>query len=221
MKLTFLGHACFLLEEKGVALVFDPYLTNNPAAAERAENLKVNYVLVSHAHSDHLGDAVEIARRNNATVISTAEIARKVAAEGVASHGMHIGGRRAFEFGSVRVAPALHGSGVEGGMACGFVLDFFGRVFYFAGDTGLFGDMELLGKLESIDVALLPIGDNYTMGVNDAVLAARMLGARTVVPMHYNTWPLIAADPQDFKKKVEADGKATVVILAPGRDLVF
>lgn len=221
MKLRFLGHACFLLEEKGTVLVFDPYLTNNPAATEKAENIRANYVLVSHAHSDHLGDAVEMAKRNNSLIITTAEVARKCASEGAQSHAMHIGGKRAFDFGMVRITPAFHGAGVEGGHACGFIVDFFGQKVYFAGDTSLFGDMELLGRLEDIDIALLPIGDNYTMGVDDAVLAAKMLKAKTVIPMHYNTWPLIAADPNEFKKKVEQDTDTAVAILAPGRELTF
>ncbi len=221
MKLRFLGHACFLLEEKGTVLVFDPYLSGNPAAAEKAENIKADFILVSHAHGDHLGDAVAMAKRSGGLIISTAEVAGKCAAEGAKTHAMHIGGKRAFPFGSVRITLAFHGAGVEGGHACGFVVDFFGQKVYFAGDTGLFGDMELLGRLEDIDIALLPIGDNYTMGVDDAVLAAKMLKAKTVIPMHYNTWPLIAADPNDFKRKVEKDTDTAVAILTPGRELTF
>lgn len=221
MKLRFLGHACFLLEEKSTVLLFDPYLKNNPVAAEKPENVKADYILVSHAHGDHLGDAVEIAKRNGATIISTAEVAGKCAAEGAKTHAMHIGGKHSFDFGMVRVTPAFHGSGVEGGHACGFIVDFFGQKVYFAGDTGLFGDMELLGRLEDIDVALLPIGDNYTMGAGDAALAAKMLKAKTVIPMHYNTWPLIAADPNVFKKMVEKETDTAVAILSPGRELTF
>jgi len=221
MKVTFLGHAAFLLEEKGVGLVFDPFLTGNPQAAAKPEDLKVGYVLVSHAHHDHLGDAVDIARRQGAVIVSTAEVAGLCSKQGAKTAAMHIGGKNPFEFGTIRIVQAFHGAGVEGGHACGFVVNFFGKNVYFAGDTGLFGDMELIGRLEPLDLALLPIGGNYTMGIDDAVLAVEMLRPKAVIPMHYNTWPVIKADPEEFKRKVLARQKVDVRILTPGQSTDF
>ncbi|EGO61795.1 metal-dependent hydrolase [Acetonema longum] len=175
MQLRFLGHACFQLTRDHVSLIFDPFLSDNPFQIAQPDDIHCNYVLVSHGHSDHLGDTVTIAKSNGATVISTAEIAHLCSEQGCATHAMHLGGKHAFEFGYVRLTLAFHGAGVPGGHACGFIVKFHGKTFYFAGDTGLFGDMALLGRLESIDYALLPIGDNYTMGPDDAVEAVGML----------------------------------------------
>lgn len=219
--LKFLGHACFLLENENHTLIFDPFLADNPWKIAMPEDISCTHVLVSHAHGDHLGEAAQIAKKNNATVIATAEIAGLLQNEGCQAHAMHIGGRHAFDFGSVKITPAFHGSGVPGGHACGFLVDFAGITVYFAGDTSLFGDMALLGRLEKIDYALLPIGDNYTMGPDDAVEAAVMLGAKTIIPMHYNTWPLLAQDPDLYKGKVEQRTSSKVHILKPGEALTL
>lgn len=216
IRIRWLGHAAVELSCGGTALLFDPYITGNPLAPVKPSELKPNYILVSHAHFDHLGDTEAIAKQSDALVISTAEVARLCEGKGLKAHGMHIGGKRAFDFGYVRVTPAFHGAGVEGGHACGFVVQFHGKRAYFAGDTGLFSDMKLIGELEPLDVAFLPIGDNFTMGADDAALAAEYLGARIVIPMHYNTWPLIQADPVQFQKKVEAKTSSRVAVLRPG-----
>jgi len=220
-KLQFLGHACFLLQKDDVALIFDPYLTDNPFKIAKPEDIKCKYVLLSHGHFDHLGDAIDIARRNNATVISTAEIANLCAEKGCQVHAMHLGGKHQFEFGTVRITLAFHGAGVPGGHACGFVVDFYDTKVYFAGDTGLFGDMELIGRLEKIDYALLPIGDNFTMGPADAAEAAGMIKPKVVIPMHYNTWPLIEQDPHAYKADVEKRFNIPVHILNPGETLTI
>ena len=216
-EITFLGHACFLLQDKEKeTLLFDPYLRENPLAPLKPEELKPDYILISHAHHDHLGEAYEIAGTCNATIISTPEIASQAQEKGLNAHGTSIGGSYRFPFGRVKVTLALHGSGIPGGHACGFVINYYGQSIYFAGDTGLFSDMKLIGELTPLDLALLPIGDNYTMGIDDAVMAVSFLGAPRVIPYHYNTWPVIQADPEEFKRKVEEKTSSRCFIVSPG-----
>ncbi len=221
-KLNFLGHACFLLEDgDGERLLFDPFLSGNPAAKAKPEGVKADYILISHAHGDHLGDAYEIAAKNDALIITTAEIAEAAQGEGCRTHALHIGGGYRFPFGSVKATLAIHGAGISGGHACGFLVEYGGKKIYFAGDTGLFGDMKLIGELNALHLALLPIGDNYTMGIDDAVVAASFLQARQVIPYHYNTWPVIEADPLLFKEKVEQQTESDCIILQPGEWHLF
>ncbi len=221
-EISFLGHAGFLLREEGrETLLFDPFITDNPLASVKAGEIKADFILVSHGHFDHLGDAFEIAANNSATIISTAEIAGLAGEKGVNAHAQHLGGRHAFPFGSVKLTLAFHGAGVPGGHACGFVVDYYGKNIYFAGDTALFGDMKLIGELDALDLALLPIGDNFTMGIDDAVMAADFLKAKLVIPYHYNTWPPIEADPQEFKGKVEEKTASRCVVLPPGESSSF
>jgi L-ascorbate metabolism protein UlaG (beta-lactamase superfamily) len=217
VEFVFLGHAAVRAVVAGKVLLIDPFLTGNPMAAAGADSVDADYILVSHAHHDHLGDAVAIAKRTGATIISTAEVAGKCGRDGAKTHAMHVGGVRGFEFGTVRLTPAVHGSGVDGGLACGFTVSSEGRRFYHAGDTGLFGDMELLAKLEPLDLAFLPIGGNYTMGIPDAVYCVRLMRPRVVIPIHYNTWPVVQADPHDFRARVQQAVPGTeVVVLEPG-----
>lgn len=221
-KITFLGHACFLLEDEGKeTLVFDPFLKENPLAALKAEQVKANYVLVSHAHSDHLGEAYDIAEANGATIISTAEISFSAQGKGLNAHPLNIGGKYNFPFGWVKATLAFHSAGIAGGTPCGFVVNYYGKNIYFAGDTGLFSDMKLIGELTKPDLALLPIGDNFTMGIDDAVIAASFVNAPVVIPYHYNTWPLVEADPGEFKKKVEEKTNSQCIIIAPGESYNF
>ena len=221
-KLTFVGHACFLLEDEGKeTLVFDPFLKDNPHTRLTAEKLKADYVLVTHGHFDHLGEAYEIAKNFDATIISTAEIAMEAQEKRHNAHPLHIGGKFKFPFGFVKATLAFHGAGIPGGHACGFVVDYYGQAIYFAGDTGLFGDMKLIGEITPLDIALLPIGDNFTMGIDDAVIAASFLNAKTVIPYHYNTWPLIEADPEEFKTKVEEKTNSRCVVVPPGESYPF
>ena len=217
-KFHYIHHACFILETENDAIIFDPFLDGNPSGV-KPDDIRVSHILVSHAHADHLGSAIEIAHKNKAMIISTAEIANMVSEKGCAAHGMHIGGSYLFPFGKVRITPAFHGAGIAGGHACGFIVDFYGTTIYFAGDTSLFSDMKLLGELEKIDYAILPIGDNYTMGPSDAVKAVELLKAKEVIPIHYNTWPVIAQDPEKFKKEVEQKTPAKVLIVKPGSSI--
>ena len=220
-RLTFYGHSCFQLHNDATSILFDPFFSGNPVNPTRPEEVNSKYILISHGHGDHMGDAVTIAQQSAATIISTFEIANLAAEQGCQTHAMHLGGKHAFDFGYVRVTPAFHGAGVPGGHAAGFIVHFHDTVLYFAGDTALFSDMSLLGRLEKIDYALLPIGDNYTMGPADAVEAARMLQARHVIPMHYNTWPLIAQSGEDFKKQAEAVCESSVLLMEPGATITL
>ena len=178
----YINHACFMLCHEGHNIIFDPYLEGcpkfKPGDTEALKGLNVEYILISHAHFDHIGSAFEIAKACNATVISTAEVCGLAGEAGVNAHGMHLGGTHKFDFGHVRITPAFHG-----------------------------------------DYAVLPIGDNFTMGPADAAIAAEFLKAKYVIPIHYNTWPLIAQDPEAYKAKVEADGSAKVLIVKPGESI--
>ena len=228
MKVTFLGHACFTLEHGASRIVIDPFLTGNPVCPIKEKDLDVQAVLVSHGHGDHLGDAIAISKRCRAPVIACFELAEFCQAQGASAHSMHIGGGHNFDFGRVKLTPAWHGSAIEwqghtiyGGTPSGFVIQMGGRTVYHAGDTGLFGDMELIGRLHRPDLALLPIGDNYTMGPEDAIEAVKMLQPAAVVPMHYNTFDLIAQDAQQFARRVQSETSARCTVLEPGESVAF
>ena len=218
---NYYGHSCFLLDDGQHKVLVDPFLSGNPKASVKPDDVECDFILISHAHSDHLGDAPEIAGRTGAELVSTPEVLelceQRVA--GLRQHPMNLGGSLNLPFGKVRMTMAKHSSGVAGGTACGYVIYIGGLQIYFAGDTALFGDMQLIGRKDAIDYALLPIGDYYTMGLEDAALAAQWLGARHVIPMHYDTWPVIAQDVKKYKEVTEAMSKAEVHIVAPGQSL--
>jgi len=210
-KLTFLGHAAFLLEGSKARIIIDPFLTGNPLAKTKPKEVQVNYVIVTHGHGDHLGDAIEIAKKNNATIISNFELATYCQNKGVEKvHPLHIGGGFNFPFGRVKLTIAHHGSvtpdGAYGGNPAGVLVTMDDRILYHAGDTGLFYDMKLIGEMNKIDVALLPIGDNFTMGIDDAVKATEFLQPGLVIPCHFKTFDVIEVDPQEFVSKVNQKG---------------
>jgi L-ascorbate metabolism protein UlaG (beta-lactamase superfamily) len=218
---TWLGHAALSIRIGGHTILVDPYLTDNPAAFGKAEEMAAEYILVSHGHGDHVGDAVQIAKRTGATLIANSEICRWMKTRGVEkTHAQQIGGAFRYPFGRVKLTLAVHGSslpdGGYGGLACGFLLeDPDGKKLYFAGDTGLFSDMALIGE-EGVDFAILPIGGNYTMDPDDALRAIKLLRPVIAMPYHFNTWDLIAQDPIAWKQRVESETKTRVTLLQPG-----
>jgi L-ascorbate metabolism protein UlaG (beta-lactamase superfamily) len=221
MKITFLGHSGFLIETNGKSLLIDPFLTGNPVAKRKAEEVKADYIFLSHGHGDHLGDTVSIAKKNDALVVTTFELATWLGWQGVKAHGMSTGGSYAFDFGRVKLTPALHGAGfvdeekkeiIYLGPPVGFLFTIEDKTIYFAGDTALFSDMKLIGMKRPVDLALLPIGDNFTMGPEDALIAAEWVNARRVVPMHYNTFPLIAQDAKAFVEQLKEKGIEGIIL---------
>jgi L-ascorbate metabolism protein UlaG (beta-lactamase superfamily) len=223
-KVRWLGHACLLVESDGRQILIDPFLTGNPAAACKADDLKPDYILISHGHADHVGDAIAIAKRTGATVIANYEISQWLQKQGVSkAHGQQHGGGHTFSFGRVKLTLAFHGSalpdGTYGGNPCGFLLYFNdGLRIYDAADTGLFGDMKLIGE-EGLDLAILPLGDNFTMGPDDALRAVKLLQPKKVLPIHYNTWDLIAQDGNAWAARVRQETKAEAIVLKPGETL--
>jgi len=225
LKATWFGHAALGLETGGYKVLVDPYFTGNPAASQTARQAQADFILVSHGHGDHVGDALDIAKRTGATVISNAEIAGWFGKQGVKTHAQHLGGGYKHPFGYLKLTLALHGSGLPdgsyGGNPAGFLLTTDeGKKVYMACDTGLFGDMRLIGE-EGLDLAFLPIGDNFTMGPDDALRAVKLLQPKQVVPIHYNTWGLIAQDPDAWAKRVAAETSTKVHVLKPGESLTL
>jgi L-ascorbate metabolism protein UlaG (beta-lactamase superfamily) len=216
---TWLGHGASKIVTGGKTVLIDPFLTGNPAAACRADDLAADFILLSHGHGDHLGDTVEIAKRTGATVVCNYELSEYLAKQGVKAHGQQHGGGFQHAFGRVKLTIAHHGSalpdGSYGGNPCGFLLYLTDGKIYAACDTGLFFDMQLIGD-EGIDLAILPIGDNYTMGPDDAIRAIKLIRPKRVIPVHYNTWGLIAQDAEAWAERVGRETSATPVVLKPG-----
>jgi L-ascorbate metabolism protein UlaG (beta-lactamase superfamily) len=220
MDIRFLGHACFQFTDDGTSVLMDPFLTGNPQAAVKAEDLNPSAILLTHGHGDHYGDIVEIAKRTGAPTVSITEIAGELQREGIENaYNPNLGGTCKFDWGSVKLVQAVHSSTTPKGTpspAAGMIVEFAGKTIYHVGDTALFSDLELIGRRHEIDVALVPIGGHFTIDRFEAVEAVRMIGARQVIPCHYNTFPPIQTDAAAFKTDAESATATEVIVLAPG-----
>ncbi|MCB0396077.1 MAG: metal-dependent hydrolase [Flavobacteriales bacterium] len=210
MNITYYGHSCFLVEIRDIKLLFDPFITPNPLAKHiNIDQIEAHYILVSHGHEDHVADALSIAKRTGATVVSNFEIATWFSSQGItAYHPMNFGGRKTFDFGTVQYVAAIHSSvlpdGTYGGNPGGFVVETGGDDFYYSGDTALTMDMKLYGEGRTLKTTFLPIGDNFTMGIDDALRCAEFVGCSSIVGLHYDTFPYIVIDKEVAQKKAKA-----------------
>jgi L-ascorbate metabolism protein UlaG (beta-lactamase superfamily) len=230
MALTFhyLGHSTFAVDADGVKLLVDPFLApNNPVAPVSADDVEADFILLTHGHGDHTADAAAVAKRTGATVIGNFEVVNWVQNQGAEQiHGMNTGGAYTFPFGRLKLTVALHSStmpdGSAGGHPNGLLISFNdGHDVYFAGDTALTYDMRLIGEAGGVDLAVLPIGDNYTMGPDEAVRAAQFVAAKRVIPVHYNTFPVIEQDTHAFAEKLRQAAEIDCTVLAPGESFIL
>lgn len=211
MKVSWHGQSCIQIITADHRIIMDPFISGNSLSDLKAEEVKCDVIILTHGHADHIGDTEAIAEQNNALIVANVEIADYFAAKGFETHGMQPGGGHQFEWGYVRLTPAIHGSAyeIDGrpftlGLACGVIFSNGENTVYHAGDTALFSDMQLIANRFDIDVAFVPIGDNYTMDPIDAAQAVKFVKAKYAVPIHYNTFPLIEQDPNDFAKELPA-----------------
>lgn len=225
VKITWLGHAAFLLEAEKTVLI-DPFISGNPMAPLSPEELNPEIIAVTHGHRDHLGDTIEIGKRTGCRIISIHEVANYIKSKGVFAEGMNKGGTVYVEGIALTMTAALHSSSIEasgfsfdGGCPAGFIIGIGGHSIYHAGDTGVFGDMQLIGELYEPELALLPIGDRFTMGIKEALKAVELIRPKIVVPMHYSTFDIIKQDPEEFKRAVEAKVDTKVIIMKPGESI--
>ncbi len=217
MKLRYFSHSAFqITTNKGIKILIDPFLDGNPTSPVKSTEVDAEYIILTHAHGDHLGDTFKIAKRNSSTIICVDELANYCISKGFKAHNMHIGGSYNYEFGRVKFTIAHHGSKTPdneyAGAAAGVLIFIDDVCFYHTGDTGLFYDMKLIGELNEVDYLMLPIGDNFTMGIDDAVKAVEFVNPKFTIPMHYNTFPIIAADPNQFRKKCSLIEKKCLIL---------
>jgi len=225
MKLRYFSHSSFqITTNDGLVVLIDPFLDGNPTSPVKSTDVTADFIILTHAHGDHVGDSFKIAERTDPLFICVNELANYCIGKGFRAHNMHIGGSRAFDFGRLKFTIAHHGSmtpdNTYAGEPAGVVLTIDGKTLYHTGDTGLFYDMKLIGEMTPLDYMLLPIGDNFTMGIADAVKAVELADPQVAIPMHYNTFPVIEVDPQEFKNQIEAIGKKAIV-LEFGQEIVL
>ena len=213
MKITYYGHSCLYVEGGGKRIIIDPFLSGNPASGVNPQEIKADAVVLTHAHGDHFGDCLEIAKRNGCPIVAINELALYCQSKGASVQPMNTGGACRFDGFTVKFTQAFHSSSVEEngrflymGQPAGVLLTAEGKTIFHAGDTALFGDLKMIGELNRIELAALPIGDNYTMGPEDAALAARWLNVKRVIPIHYNTFPPIRQDPEQFAALLKPHG---------------
>ncbi|HII92285.1 MAG TPA: metal-dependent hydrolase [Methanosarcina sp.] len=225
VKITWLGHSAFLFEAEKKLLI-DPFISGNPLAPCSPEELNPDIIAVTHGHRDHLGDTIEIGKRTGCRIISVHEVANYIKSKGVFAEGMGKGGTVNVGGIKLTMTEALHSSSIDasgfsfdGGSPAGFILRINGHSIYHAGDTGVFGDMQLISELYEPELALLPIGDKFTMGIKEATKAVELIQPKIVIPMHYNTFDVIKQDPEEFKRAVEAKGDTKVIIMKPGESI--
>ncbi|GAA5416343.1 UPF0173 metal-dependent hydrolase SA1529 [Paraliobacillus ryukyuensis] len=218
MKLSYHGQSVVQIKTETHTILIDPFITGHERCDLDVDEVNPDVILLTHGHNDHVGDTIPIAKRTNALVVAPNELAQYLESRGLQTHPLHIGGAHTFDFGTVKLTQAFHGSmfydeegnGIYSGMPAGILFKAEGKTIYHAGDTGLFSDMKMIGEMNDIDVAFLPIGDNFTMGPEDALIAAKWIDASYVVPVHYNTFPLI-----------EQDGKAFAANVTPGKGIAL
>jgi L-ascorbate metabolism protein UlaG (beta-lactamase superfamily) len=224
MQIKFHGHSAFELSDNGKTVLIDPFLSGNPAAPHSHEEVSADTILLTHGHSDHIGDTVAISTRTGAPVVAIVELAGELSEEGLETFNPNLGGTVNFDWGSVKLVPAWHTSTTPKGTVntpTGLIVEMGGVTIYHLGDTALFSDMKLIGERHSIDVALMPIGGHYTMDTEDAIYATQLIKPKFVIPCHYDTFPLIETNAQRFKVDVEAITQAQVILLEPGETWTF
>lgn len=217
MKLKYFGHSAFqITTDSGIKILIDPFLDDNPVSKTKSSQVDADFIILTHGHGDHVGDGLKLGKRCNSLFICVNELAEWVKSKELRAHNMHIGGAYNFDFGKVKFTIAHHGSMTPdsqyAGEASGVLITIDGKTIYHTGDTGLFYDMKLIGEMNPVDYMLLPIGDNYTMGIDDAVKAVELTNPKTAIPMHFNTFPVINSDPNKFKQLVELKGKKCIVM---------
>ncbi len=224
MKVSYHGHSVVQIQTNSKTIFIDPFISGNDLTDLKVEDVKPDVIILTHGHGDHLGDTVELAKKHSSLVIANFELAAYLSWQGLQTHGMHIGGSYQFDFGKVKLTQAFHGTGlitenkeiIYCGMPAGVLFMNEGKTIYHAGDTALFSDMKLIGERHPTDLAFLPIGDNFTMGPEDAAYAANLLKAKIVVPIHYNTFPPIKQDPHAFVQMLDGGNGR---VLQPGEGI--
>ncbi len=223
-KIIYHGHSFVEININGVIIYIDPFIEGNSQCDIKLKDAKCNYIILTHGHNDHFGNTIELAKAHDAVVICMVELADYLGTRGIKTHEMNLGGAYNFPFGRVKLTQARHSSslsdGTYAGDPAGVIIHSDSKTIYHAGDTALFYDMKLIGEIDSIDYAFLPIGDNYTMGIDDAVKAAEFLNSKTNIPIHYNTFEVIKADPNEFKRKIESVGRECLVMMS-GSEIEF